>query len=109
MPDDKPAGAISIVWTGLEEQPVQMMNMTLIQINAGGGPTPKPDEFVLTVGYAAPPVLLGTQEEQTVSLAALGAVPAKTLGRFALTRSRVEELITTLTQAVKVWDEKAAQ
>jgi hypothetical protein len=95
---------ISVVWPGVEDAPVMRSNAMLSQI--GTGPS-GPEEFVLTLGYIAPPVLLGTPEEQQASLAALGAVAAKTLCRISLSRARAQELVELLAGQIAVYDQQA--
>ena len=108
MPDQQGNMAISLVWTGIDDLPVQMANMSLIQITPSGGAGELPEEFIITTGYAAPPVLLGTEEEQRASAAALGAVAAKALARFSISRSRLQELVDGLSRGIAAWDQKAA-
>ena len=73
---------ISVIWPDVEELSVYRANQFIVQ------PSPGPDgnieDFVMTVGYLAPPVILGTVEEQQASARALGAVSAKALLRVAM-------------------------
>lgn len=70
----------------------------------GGSGGKGPEEFVISGGYLAPPVILGTAEEQQLSLAALGAVPVKALFRVSMSRSSVLALIKILQDQVKKYD-----
>jgi len=54
------------------------------------------DEYVLTLGHAVPPPILGTPQERAEQVQRVSFVPVKTLGRFSFTRARVEELVGVL-------------
>ncbi len=59
-------------------------------------PGRKQDEFILILGQVAPPLFAGTPEEQLVKLRTVTSVRSNVVARFALTRTRLDELIATL-------------
>ena len=93
---------ISIIWPEVEEEPVYRANQFLGQL--GPGPNGAPEEFVLTLGYVAPPVLLGSPEEQSASFGALGAISVKTLARVSMSRGRLAELANVLQAALAQYE-----
>ena len=94
---------ISMIWPNVQDLPVLRANQFLGQF--GSGPDGMPEEFVLTVGYAAPPVVLGSPQEQAASLAALGAVSVSGLSRVSMSRARLGELIQLLQQGAAAYDQ----
>lgn len=54
------------------------------------------DEFILTLGQMAPPMLLGDEESRIAQLQHIDNVPVKPLTRIVLTYSRLVELINVL-------------
>jgi hypothetical protein len=90
------------VWPDVQELPVLSANQFLSQLSPG--PNGLPEEMLLTIGYAAPPVLLGTPEEQQMTLRALGAVPVRAHVRVAINRVRLQEVIQMLQTTAETWD-----
>jgi hypothetical protein len=93
---------ISLIWPEVEELPVLRANQFLGQISQG--PTGTPEEFILTIGYVVPPVLLGTVDEQRATMRALGAVSVKALSRVSMSRGRLGELIQILQSLAEAYD-----
>ncbi len=81
------------VWIGLDEIPIQLCSQIFVQV-AG------PDEILVTLGQAAPPLVTGTLEEQELQLRATPFVPIRPLVRFSLTRHRLAEFAAVMTQAL---------
>jgi len=50
------------------------------------------EEYVLSLGHALRPPILGTPEERREQISRVGYVGVKVNGRFSLTRARVEEM-----------------
>ncbi len=73
---------------GLEETPIVFVNQFLARAQQ--------DEFILILGQVAPPLFAGTPEEQLVKLRTVTSVRSNVVARFALTRTRLDELIATL-------------
>ena len=67
---------------------------------------PNSGEFYLTVGHVTPPIILGTDEEQREQAERLVFVPVRTVGRFSLSRLRVEQLMTVLQTNLARYDER---
>ena len=63
-----------------------------------------PDEpgsgVLLTVGYVAPPLILGTPEEQQTALAALDHVNVRPIARFAFSIGKAAELAQIIQDVV---------
>jgi hypothetical protein len=93
-----------VVWQRLDETPVRTANQFIVQI--GGPGMAGPEEFVVSIGYAAPPVLVGTPEQQREFADAIGhTLPALPIARFTLTRSTAEYLATALRKSIERFDE----
>jgi hypothetical protein len=101
-----PTGSIpiSLIWPDVDEQSVYRANQFLGQLSPGPGPDGAPEEFVLTIGYVSPPVMLGSAEEQAATMNALGAVSVRTLARVSMSRGRLQELIGILQQSASNYD-----
>jgi hypothetical protein len=56
----------------------------------------QPDEFVLSISQVVGPPLTGTPEDRREQAGAVEQLTLHTLGRFAMTRRRVTELIALL-------------
>ncbi|WP_164384008.1 hypothetical protein [Streptomyces sp. OM5714] len=69
-----------------------------------------PEAVYLTLGNAEPPFLVGTEAEISQQLQEMGGqLPVRSLGRFVLTRGRVDELIKILQTAAQQFDQAQAQ
>ena len=84
------------MWEEADDHSVVFANQFLIQH--------QPDEFVLTVGQLVTPPLLGTDEEKREQLARVSYVPIRAIGRYGLTRRRIEELIAVLQENLERHD-----
>jgi len=93
---------ISLIWPDVEDLPVLRSNQFLGQL--GQGPDGSPEEFVLTLGYVAPPVMLGTPQQQEATFAAMGALSVKALSRVSMSRARLGELIEVLQVSADQYD-----
>jgi hypothetical protein len=96
--------AVSVIWPDVDDQPVLRANQFLGQMSPDASGAP--EEFILTIGYISPPVMLGSPEEQAATMAALGAVSVRTLTRVSMSRSRLGELLQLLQAAVSQYDAK---
>jgi hypothetical protein len=88
---------IPLAWIGVEDVPVLATNQALVQFTAE-------NEFVLTFGQLAPPILLGSEEERREQLKMITFAAVKPVARLGLTRQRVEELIRVLTENLENHD-----
>lgn len=80
---------VPVVWVGLDEAPILLANQFVMQGDN--------DEFVLTIGQLAPPVLLGSLDDRRQQAEAIAYVGVKPLARVSLTSERLRELIEVLT------------
>lgn len=83
-----------MIWPDVSEAPIQRVNTFLAQFTQD--PEGAPEDFILTAGHIAPPVLLGSAEEQKAAFAAMGAVSVHTLARISMSPARLFELIDLL-------------
>ena len=81
------------VWVGRDDLVVEAANQFLAQI-AG------PHEIILAIGHVAPPITLGTPEEQATQLQALPFVQVRAMLRLSLSEHRLRELIDVLQQVL---------
>ncbi len=80
---DTPPVAIPLVWKFGDTSTVHATQFILQKDG---------DLYYLTVGQVAPPVFLGTPEEQHEQAKALGAVPVTVLGRFVVSSKHMKQL-----------------
>jgi len=80
--------AVPLAWVEADE-PVAFANQFLFQ-------QVMENDFVLHIGQAFPPALVGTPEQQREQAKQIPFVPVRPLGRFSLTRERVVELVNLL-------------
>ena len=88
MNEGEPDIQLPLTWIGPEEVPIQLVNQMICQFNQ--------DEFILTFGQMAPPLLLGTDEQKLEQAEQIAYVAVKPLARLAMTQARVRELIAVL-------------
>jgi hypothetical protein len=101
-PDDDGSIQLPLIWPDVNDVSVLMSNVHLLQIS-------EPDCAVLTLGQAAPPVVLGTPEEQQTMVRAIGGVSVRAICRVSMTRVRVAELAAGLNQLLANMNSAAAQ
>jgi hypothetical protein len=94
---------VPVIWEGADDLPVLAANQFVVQIDSPDGAA---ENLILTVGHIAPPVLLGSAEEQRAAAADIKAVSVRPLARFSLSRSRATALIRVLNEVVGRFDEK---
>jgi hypothetical protein len=89
MTENEETRRVPLIWEEQEDvAPIAFANQFIVQH--------QPHEFVLMVGQVVAPPLLGTDEDKRKQLEHISYVPIRTIGRFALTRRRMVELITVL-------------
>lgn len=91
-----------MIWPDVDALPVLRANQFIVQVETG--PRGEAEGCIVTIGFVAPPVILGSAEEQQVAIRALGAVEAKALARVSMSRARVEELIGLLASVAQAMD-----
>ena len=80
-----------ITWEGVDRLPVLAANQFLVQLSASE-PQNLVSDIILTVGYLAPPVLIGTEEEQMQAAAQLDHLNVQPVARFAIPLAKATEL-----------------
>jgi hypothetical protein len=88
---------IEAVWAGVDEVAPVAANQFLCQF-AGEG------EAILTFGHVSPPVLRGSPEERLDEARRISSLPIHVVGRFGLTRVRLEELRLVVEEALGAYD-----
>jgi hypothetical protein len=88
-PDPPPQIEVPLSWVGYDETPIIYANQFLIQFLPEEG-------FVIGVGQATAPPIMGTPEQVAEQAAQVEFVPVRTLARVALTRPKLGELIAAL-------------
>lgn len=91
---------VQMVWIGAEDAPILMINTFQGQVEK--------DECIITLGQMTPPALAGTPEERLEQVRRLPFVPIKTVARLGLTRQRLEEFVTVLSQTMEIYDKAHA-
>jgi len=86
--------AVRLAWVGVEEMPVVFANQVLAQVDDAG-------EAIIMFGQAAPPILLGSADEQRQQAALVPFVQVRPVARLTLSRARIEQLITVLQQTLE--------
>lgn len=102
--------AVPLTWGSVEHLPVLAANQFVVQISAG--PSPEYDEFIVTVGYAAPPIIIGPPEAREATLREVQNVEVKPLARFGMSRARLAELgklASDMATAARPGTEKAGE
>jgi hypothetical protein len=89
---------VPIVWVDVDQTPIQFANQFISQYQA--------HEFVLTIGQLAPPMIIGTPEQQTEQVENLAFVTVRPLARFGLPVNRLRELIRVLSENLESYDRK---
>ncbi len=82
------AQEVPLSWIDYDETPILFANQFLAQFQA--------QEFVIALGQATAPPLIGTAEQIERQAREIEFVPVRTLARIGLTRNRLIELIQAL-------------
>lgn len=80
---------IPLSWVGFDEVPILYANQFLIQFQPEAG-------FVIGIGQATGPALIGSPEQVAEQVSQIEFVPVRTLARVALTEMKLRELIAAL-------------
>jgi hypothetical protein len=94
---------ISMIWPDVADLPVYRANQFIVQLSTGPDGT-MVDDLVLTIGYVAPPVILGTPDEQRASFMALGAVNVQALTRVSMSPAYAQQLVELLQTQLRQLD-----
>jgi hypothetical protein len=99
MPAEPPQQIdIPLAWVGYDEVPIVYANQFLIQFQPDQG-------FVMGVGQATAPPLIGPPEQVAEQVAEIEFVPVRTLTRVAFTESKLRELIAALEANLRNFDQ----
>jgi hypothetical protein len=101
MADDEDSVRLPLLYTGIDDTPVVLANQFVGQIER--------DTFILVVGQMTPPILIGTPEERRAQALQLSYVPVKTVGRYAMTKDRLAELVAMLSRQLAVMETQIAE
>jgi hypothetical protein len=80
---------IPLSWVGYDETPIVYANQLLVQFLPEEG-------FVIGIGQATAPPLIGSPEQVSEQAAQIEFIPVRTLLRVALTRPKLGEFIAAL-------------
>lgn len=89
-----------LTWGDLDSLPVLAANQFIVQLSATEAPN-TPSDIVLTVGYLAPPLLIGTLEEQQQAAAAVDHLTVRPVARFSVPTAKAAELARLLQDVVQ--------
>ena len=84
IPEQQQGHSVSVVVTGADELPILFANAFFLQASGDG-------TFILTVAQAAPPIFVGTPDEQQEQLLQLGSVSGRPLVRIAVSAAKLRE------------------
>jgi H2-forming N5,N10-methylenetetrahydromethanopterin dehydrogenase-like enzyme len=89
--------ALRLLWIDLDETAIQVANQFIGQVDD--------DLVVLSLGCAAPPVIIGdTLEERRQAAENVGYVPVRPIARVGMTRAKLDELIARLIETRDNYD-----
>jgi hypothetical protein len=95
MTEDQPKQfRLQMIWVGVDDAPILFVNQMLGQVDDHG-------EIILTFGQAAPPVTLGTPEQQAEQMQAAPFVQVRPVSRLSLPKTRAEELVRVLQKTLE--------
>ena len=83
----------------MEEQPVKAVNQAYSQFDNDG-------LFVLTLGMANPPPVMGSKAQKLKMLESIAAVTVTPVGRFAMTEAHAESMMNLLQTNLKQYRAK---
>jgi hypothetical protein len=86
------ARQVVVQWDEEEIRSLHVQACNMFSFHSG------PDGIVVTLGYAAPPFVQGTPDEQRAALMSIESVQAKALYRIQLAYNRVPELLSAVAQ-----------
>ncbi len=92
--------SIPLLWEGLDGAEISFVNQMLVQL----GPPGHEGEFIMSLGQLHPPVLMGSEEENRATLAALPFVTIRVVAKVGLPVARVRELRDLLTRMLEQYE-----
>lgn len=91
---------VPVRYTGIDDLPIHFANAFLVQHSHGQ------QEFIVSFGHIAPPVLLGTPEQAKEQAEQIAFVQAKMLARFGVTEQRFRELVKLMSDYLAKYDQQ---
>jgi hypothetical protein len=85
---------LPLVWVGLEDFQIVYASTFAAQVVS-------PDEIVLIVGQATPPLVTGTPAEQAAQMTKVSFVQARPIARFNMSSRILRQLISILQQTLE--------
>ncbi len=82
MAQDPGRVEVPLAFLGADEIPIQLCNHVVVQVQSE-------EEFIVTLGQVAPPILFGTMEEQIEQARGVGYIPVKVVARVSMTRHQL--------------------
>lgn len=103
MPPQPPQQVeIPLSWVGYDESPIMYANQFMIQFQPEDG-------FVMGIGQATGPAIIGTPEQVAEQVAEIEFVPVRTLTRVAFTEKKLRELVAALEANLQNFEQARAQ
>lgn len=102
------AVSVGLAWSNRRDVGIEFANVTSVSLGMGAGPQ-VPDSIIVSFGRADPPLLHGTPEEVRTQAMALGSIEIGVLGRYAMSRERVQELIAALAEVLNQYEHVTSQ
>jgi hypothetical protein len=93
---------IPLSWVGYDEVPIAYANQFIIQFQPEAG-------FVLGIGQATGPALIGSPEQMAEQASQVEFVAVRTLARVAFTEQKLRELIAALQANLANFERARAQ
>jgi hypothetical protein len=88
---------IPVVWDGLENVPIALVNQALGQVG-------QQEEIILSFGQLTPPPLIGDMEQQQEQARRIERLAIKPVARLGLTRAGLDDLIRILNETRDNYD-----
>lgn len=92
---------VRVAWIGVDETPIQFVNQVLAQFSE--------NEFIVTLGQIAPPVMLGDEQERREQAESLEYIPVTPVARLALTPAGMRDLVQVLSSNLETYEGKEAR
>lgn len=101
-PDDSISIDVPLSWVGYDEVPIAFANHVIVQFQPDGS-------FVVGIGQATPPPLIGTPEQIAEQAREIEFIPVRTLARVALTAAKMREFIAALSANLANFEQAMGQ
>ena len=100
MADEEREEAIEVplVWIGVEDAEIAFVNQLVVQHQG--------NEFILTFGQQAPPMILGDAEETIKQAREIEYVPVRIAARIGITAQRMAEFVQVMQQNLQRYEQR---